>query len=117
MGNPLKKISLSTRNFIHLIKVENILYCQSNNSYTTFFFNDNKETITVSVSIKKIEEQLCNNNFIRPHQSYLVNTLYIKSLSKISDGELLLANGTYIPVSSRKKKAILHFLKQSSQIQ
>lgn len=117
MGDQLKKITLSTRNFIHLIEIENIIYCQSNNSYTTFFLNDKLESITVSVSIKRIEQQLRNNNFIRPHQSFLVNTQYIKSLSKISDGELLLGDGTSIPVSTRKKKAILHFLKHSYRIQ
>jgi len=116
MHTSKEKLVLSTRDFYHLIDVENIVYCKSENTYTTFYLNDGEE-IKVSVPIKNVEQQLSNKVFIRPHQSYLVNVQHIRSLHKISNGELLLDNGMVVAVSSRKKSEVLHFLENMVRIQ
>ena len=117
MDRSPQKIRLSTHDFIHLVEVDNIIYCESNNSYTTFHLLGEENKITISVSIKQVEQQLNSVKFIRPHQSYLVNTKYIKRMYKISDGQLLLSTGAIIPVSSRKRKEVLNFFKHSPHIQ
>ncbi len=110
------KLVLSTRDSYHLIELESIVYCQSENSYTTFYLIDGKE-IKVSVPIKKVERQLGSKNFMRPHQSYLVNVQHIRSVHKSGGGELVLDTGKTIVISSRKKKEVLHFLEKIARIQ
>jgi len=110
------KLVLSTRDFYHIIEIKNIIYCESDNSYTTFFMTDS-EPIKVSVSIKHVEQKLDNKAFIRPHQSYLVNIQHIKSIQKNTGGELVLDTGKTIAISTRKKSQILHFLSNIERIQ
>ena len=116
MHKSKEKLVLSTREYYHLIEVENIVYCQSKNTYTTFYMEDGQE-IKVSVPIKTVEQQLSSNSFVRPHQSYLVNMHHIRSVHKSTGGELILDNGKTIAISSRKKSDVLHFLENIARIQ
>lgn len=116
MHKSKEKLVLSTREFYHLIELENIVYCKSENTYTTFYLNDGQE-IKVSVPIKNVEKQLNNKSFIRPHQSYLVNVHHIRCVHKVAGGELVLDNGAVITISSRKKSEVLHFLENIARIQ
>jgi two-component system LytT family response regulator len=111
-----EKLVLSTRDFYYLIEIEKIIYCKSDNSYTTFHMVDG-EQIRVSVPIKSIEQKLDSKRFFRPHQSYLVNVHYVKSIKKGNGGDLVLINGKTITISSRKKGEVLHFLENIKRIQ
>lgn len=114
MGNTpgRNRIVLRSQQFLQIVPFENILYCQSDAGYTTFFFTDGKKML-VSRSIKDYEELLPETFFIRCHQSYLVNHHYIDRYHK--DGHLILRNGIEIPVSTRKKDYVLDFLTSSSR--
>lgn len=101
-----KRIILKTAETIHITHIEDIIYCQSDNSYTTFYIHDKKEII-VSKSIKDFSEILEEHHFIRPHQSYLVNTAYIDKINKSNGASIVLNNGKEIPISKRMKSSIL----------
>lgn len=111
-GPNRSRIVLRSQQFLQIVPFENILYCQSDAGYTTFFFTDGKKLL-VSKSIKEYEELLPEALFIRCHQSYLVNHFYIDRYHK--DGYLILRNGTEIPVSTRKRDYVLDFLTSSSR--
>ena len=49
--------------------------------------------------LDEIENQLSKDEFLRVHQSYIVNIRYIKSLTK--DG-LTMSNGLFVPISQRR---------------
>lgn len=101
-----KKIVLKTSDSIHLVDISDIMYCVSDNSYTTFYIRDKKEII-VSKSLKEFENLLCVYNFFRPHQSYLVNLHCIDKIDKTDGGSIILNNKKEIPVSYRRKQALL----------
>lgn len=100
------RIVLRSQQYLQIVPFEEILYCQSDAGYTTFFLTDQRK-IVVSKSIKDYEE-LLPNWFIRPHQSYLVNHNYIDRYHK--DGYLVLRNGVEIPVATRRKEIIIEYL-------
>lgn len=106
-----KKIVLKTSDSIHLVKLSNIKYCKSDNSYTTFFIEE-KNKIMVSKSIKEYTELLEEYGFCRPHQSYLVNINFIDKIDKADGGFIILDDNTEIPVSTRKKQSILQILEK-----
>ncbi|MCD4732178.1 MAG: LytTR family DNA-binding domain-containing protein [Bacteroidales bacterium] len=103
------KIILSTSEKINVVKVEEIIRCESDNYYTMFYFTDEKRLL-VSKTLKEQEELLSEYNFIRPHKSHLINVKYIKSYLKTDGGVILMEDGSKIPVSRRKKEYIKEIL-------
>lgn len=101
------RIVLRSQQYLQVVSFEEILYCQSEGSYTTFFLADNRK-FTSSRPIKEYEELLPETWFIRTHQSYIVNHYCIDRLHR--DGYIILRNGMEIPVSTRKKEYVTHFL-------
>ena len=100
-----KRIVLKTMNAYHILNEDEILYCKSDNNYT-YFFTDKGERILISKTLKKTIEMLSKDTFIHCHQSYLVNSKYIKKYLK--EGFLILKDETKIPISSRKKTSFLN---------
>jgi two-component system LytT family response regulator len=105
-----RRIILRTMESIYLVALEDIVHCESDNSYTTFYLADNKE-ILVSRGIKEYEQMLSPYRFFRPHQRYLVNLNHVERIDKNDGGSIILKNGNSIPISHRRKQALLDFLK------
>ncbi len=110
-GNQLKKIVLRTVEAMHIIDITDIMYCRSDNSYTTFYLS-NSEEIIVSRSLKEYEDLLKGYSFIRPHQSYLVNLNHVKKIDKTDGGFVIMKNSAEIPVSVRQKKHLINLLEK-----
>ncbi len=106
-----KKLVLRTAEALHLVDVADIIYCKSDNSYTTFYLN-NANDIIVSKSMKEYALILEEYNFVRPHQSFLVNLKYVTKIDKSDGGFVILNNGKEIPVSSRRKQTLLTMLEK-----
>lgn len=105
----VKKIVLRTNKAVHIVDISDIVYCNSDNSYT-YFYLSNEERIMVSKSIKEFAEILEEYNFFRPHQSYLINLNAVKLIDKADGGFVILKNGSEIPISSRRKQIIFQML-------
>ena len=103
------KLALATTKEIRFVNTNEIVRCESSNAYTKFYFIDSK-SIMVSKPIFEYEELLNDYDFIRCHQSHLVNKKFIKSLIKEDGGYLLLEDNTRIPVSRSKKENVLKAL-------
>lgn len=103
------KIILSTSDKINIVRVDDIVRCESDNYYTFFFFK-NGEKLLLSKTLKENEELLKEHNFIRPHKSHLINVLFIKSYLKQDGGYILLTDGSKVPVSRRKKEMIIEII-------
>lgn len=108
-----KKIVLRTSEALHLVDISNIVFCKSDNSYTTFYLDGGKEII-VSKSMKEYASLLEEFNFVRPHQSFLVNTQHISKIDKSDGGFVILNNGKEVPVSARRKQSLLSALENIS---
>jgi len=103
------KLALASTKEIRFVNTSDIIRCESSNAYTEFFLADGTN-IMVSRPIFEYEELLAEYDFIRCHQSHLVNKKFVKSLIKEDSGYLLLDNGTRIPVSRGKKENVLNAL-------
>ena len=103
------KLVLNTNDSIHIVPFNEILYCKSNNSYTTVYLTT-KKTIVVSRNIKEFEKTLHEYPFFRTHQSYLVNLMHILRIDKTDGFSLILTDNSRIPTSVRKKKILLQIL-------
>lgn len=99
------KIALPQLHEIRYVAINEIIRCESDNSYT-FFYLSNGDRILVSRPIKEYADLLKAIGFLRTHQSHLVNSIFVKSWIKEDGGTLLLINGDKIPVSRPNKAAV-----------
>ena len=103
-NNEDSNLILSLHDSFQVIDLNELMYCESDKGYTTFYCVNNKKYL-VSKTLKEFEEQLTLTNFTRPHQSFMVNLKFIDKYEK--SGTIHLKNGKKIPVSSRKKESFL----------
>ena len=104
-----KKLVLRTAQEIHIVNVSEIVRCEADNVYTTFYINSG-EKIIVSKGLTEYVDLLESYGFLRPHQSHLINLSFVKKLDKSDGGVIILKNNTIIPISSRRKQAIMDVL-------
>lgn len=98
-------ILLNTIDTIHLVNLDDILYCKSDNSDTTFYLKNNQQ-ILVSKSLQQYESLLTHHGFFRAHQSYLVNLNHVRTIDKSDGCYIIMNNKREIPISSRQIKQL-----------
>jgi two-component system LytT family response regulator len=109
-GKPVleKQIVLKDMEATYFVKVSDILYCKAEGAYTQFFLR-NTDPILVSRNLHTHEEMLAPLGFLRSHHSSLVNPDHIKLYDRKTDS-LVLEGGHSVPVSQRKKDAVIQLL-------
>jgi len=100
------KLTLPNLNGFDIIDIADIIRCEGQKNYTTFFLKDGKK-ILVSRTLKDYERLLTEHNFLRVFQSHLINLGYIKKYIKGRGGEVIMSDGISIPVSREKKSELL----------
>ncbi|MBK6266309.1 response regulator transcription factor [Marivirga sp. S37H4] len=100
------KIAVPVSEGLEFIKVEDIVYAQSQNNYSLLFLSDG-EKLLFSKTLKDVENTLKKYYFIRIHQSYLINPNYMKKYLKNDGGSVLMENGKALPISQSKKESIV----------
>lgn len=98
------QLILSFHDSFQVIDLNELMFCESDKGYTTFYCCNDKKYVA-SKTLKEFEDRLLNANFIRPHQSFIVNLKFIDKYDK--SGIIHLKNKKEIPVSSRKKESFL----------
>lgn len=104
-----KKIVLREAETLHVIQLEEILWCEANGSYTTFYLTTNRK-VMVSRHLKEFEDLLTPNGFFRAHRSHLVNLNKIIKFERADGGTLFLEGDIALPVSVRKKERLTELL-------
>lgn len=104
-----KKISLHSADKILVVNLDDIIHCKSDNNYTEFYMN-NQQKIIVGKTLKYFADILKEYDFIRVHQSHLVNLQFVKEFIKSDGGYIVLQNNQTIPVSVRKRNEVIEAL-------
>ncbi|MES2132923.1 MAG: LytTR family DNA-binding domain-containing protein [Bacteroidota bacterium] len=104
-----QKIVLKTNDQMHILTSNEIIHVEAEGNYTKFYLV-NKKTILVSKTLKDYEDILDKENFVRIHQSHIVNMMYASRFDKRNGGFLILKDNTSLPVSTRKKDDLIHYL-------
>jgi two-component system, LytTR family, response regulator len=105
----VSRIVLKTSDAIHVVEVEHIVYCEADKNYTTFFLQDGRK-ILVSKNMGEYETLLPTADFLRIHQSFLLNMKYISRFDKSDGGHVVTATGAQLPVSTRKRDVLMTYL-------
>jgi two-component system LytT family response regulator len=112
-GSPLEmRLCLPTQKGFSIVKLEEIVYCEAQRSYTRFHLLNNK-FITVSNPLFDYDKVLTDTTFLRVHKSFLINLLHVKEYTRGEGGTVIMSNNMEIEVSRRKKKQFLIKIKES----
>ena len=111
----IKTIVLKTSENIYPVSIKEIIRCESDSSYTTFYLNAGKK-ILVSKTLKEYADILSSSGFFRVHQSHLVNLEQIDSFDKRDGGYLVMKDKSKVPVASRKKEVLLKMFDKMGRI-
>jgi two-component system LytT family response regulator len=102
-----KKVVFPTETGYEFIKVNSILYCEAQSNYCKIKCLDGS-SLTISKTLKYVEELLPPTIFQRIHKTYLVNINYVARFNKINEFIIELTNGENLPVSIRKKEEFVN---------
>lgn len=106
----LQKLILKTSDKIYSINIQDIVNCESDKNYTTFYFI-NAPKLVVSTNLKEYETLLTPHNFFRTHKSHLINMAYFDHFIKSEGGNtIVMKNKSAIPLSVRKKEEFMILL-------
>jgi two-component system LytT family response regulator len=111
-GSPMEmRLCLPTLKGFTIVKLEDIVYCEAQRSYTIFRITGNK-TIMISKPLFDYEQLLAGTIFLRVHKSFLINLHHIKEYLRGEGGTVIMSNGMEIEVSRRKKDLFLTKVKE-----
>lgn len=105
------RIALPALSGYLFVKVSDIVRCESDNVYTTFFMAD-KSAIVVTKKLKECEELLADYNFCRVHNSSLINMQHVNEYLKGEGGWVKMTDGSTVDVSRSRKTAFLNSFKK-----
>ncbi|MGB3343761.1 MAG: LytTR family DNA-binding domain-containing protein [Aequorivita sp.] len=106
------KIALPTGVGYTIVEIKNIVRCKADDNYTSFYLADENK-ILISRTLKEVEGILSNRGFFRVHQSHLINSRYVKGVSRQDGGCLIMNDDAQIPVSRQKRNLIEEILEST----
>lgn len=106
------KIGLPVHDGVVFVTVDDIVRCEARGSYSIVYLN-NKKNITCAKTLKELEELLTSQNFVRVHNSWIINTRYLKKYYRGKNSYIEMEDGTTVTISLRKKGDLLSFLKET----
>lgn len=106
----LPTVPIPTSDGLELIRADEIVYVQADGNYTHIYMKTLKEKHYVSKSLKEIEALLTGRSFLRTHNSFIVNPIYIKKYVRGSGGYLIMTNGANVDVSRANKEKVIEAL-------
>ncbi|MDA9169020.1 MAG: LytTR family DNA-binding domain-containing protein [Crocinitomicaceae bacterium] len=103
LPNEKRRLVLKTQESVHVVELDQIIRCEADRNYTSFFLQDDKK-ILVSKTLKEYEILLTGYNFLRVQQSHLININYVDRYDKKNGGAVVMKNGAEVPLSPAKRE-------------
>ena len=101
-----KRLTIPTNEGFQFINIENIMYLEASNNYTTLYLSGDQKFL-VCRTLKDFEDLLPVQTFIRIHHSHIINKDYVEKYIRGDGGQVVMKNGNNLDVSKRKKSEFL----------
>ncbi len=89
-----------------MVKFDEVLYVEGEKDYVKFYLENSPQPVQSLMNMKKLEEMLPKNEFMRVHRSYIVN---LNKVSMIDRMRFIIGNNA-IPISESYKNMVLQYL-------
>lgn len=106
----IKTKTMKINNFSHhFSRLDDIGFMFVCKGFTIMMLTNGEQEV-VDIPLFEIEKQLCHDSFFRVHKSYIVNVSEITAIGFNEEGMNIRINGHRLPVSRRRKQALLKVL-------
>jgi two-component system LytT family response regulator len=99
-----ERLALPTLEGLRMMLPKDIIFCVAEGAYTRLHLYGDKNTPLVCRTLKEVEAVLKDKGFFRVHHSYLINLSFMDKYIKGDGGEIIMTNGSCIPVSRHRKQ-------------
>lgn len=100
-------IFLKTEHRMVRVNVADIKYIEGMSEYLKIHLLDGSRPIVILWSMKKVEERLPTELFLRIHRSYLVN---VKAITEVNRNRVFLGHDTSLPIGVLFKDAVRQYV-------
>ena len=107
-----ERITLDTGSGLLFVRTVEIMHLKANGNYS-FVFLENGERHLAAQSLVAFERILPSPLFFRAHQSHIVNTAFVRKLTK-NDG-LMMIDKSAVPLARRRKELFIETMERSHQ--
>lgn len=107
--NQKRRLVLKTQESVHVIELDNIIRCEADRNYTSFYLTGGKK-ILVSKTLKDYETLLAGHNFLRVQQSHLINLDFVARYDKGNGGSVVMKDDSEVPLSPAKRDVFFKIL-------
>lgn len=102
-------ITLATSEGLEFIPLSEIIHIEANGPYSNFFLTGNRK-IMVSRNLKEYENLLSEHQFLRIHNSHIINIKEVKRMIKTDGGYAVMSDGAQLIISPKKKEDFLRMM-------
>jgi len=113
MKNHFDKISLPSNDGLIIVELKEIVRLEAAGNYSTIHLA-NDQSIVVTKTLYQFEEILDGLDFIRIHNTHLINLNYVKRYQRGQGGTVTMNDGTQLAVSRGRKAEFIDALKTYS---
>lgn len=106
-----QKVALPVGNMLEFFDVDEIIRVESDSNYSHIFLANQKK-ITLSKTLKDVEENIKGEPFFRVHQSHLINTNHVEKAVKGENAYVVMKDGTTITVSRNRKEEFFELFRR-----
>ncbi|SFD33261.1 two component transcriptional regulator, LytTR family [Chitinophaga sp. CF118] len=105
--HPGERLALPSPEGLRMLLVKDIVYCAADGENTRIYLQNASGPSLVNRTLKEVESSLKNKGFFRVHHSYVVNLFYMDRYIKGDGGDIIMSDGSNIPVSRNRKQEFM----------
>lgn len=99
------KVAIPGASAFDFVELKDIVHCEGWQKYTKVHLSDGS-TIVSSYNLGIFKDMLIPYGFFSTHKSHLINRNHV--VKYLKEGELVMSNGTEVPVARRRKEEFLN---------
>ena len=105
----MKKIAIPDLEGITFVDIDDIIRCEADRNYTCIHLKNGRKLLSSKV-LKEYEKLFADYQFIRLHNSHIINLSHVKRYIKGEGGTVIMSDESSVDVSRRRKSEFLERL-------
>ncbi len=89
------------------VNVADIRYVEAMSEYLKLYLDGRSKPVVVLLSMKKLEDRLPSNTFMRIHRSFIVN---LKKIQEVNKNRIIIDKETYLPIGDSYRELFNAYL-------
>ncbi len=89
------------------VNIQDIRYVEGMSEYLRIYLDHETKPVITLLSMKKLEERLPREVFMRVHRSYIVN---LRKIEGVARSRVIMDSKTYLPVGDMYKEAFYRYI-------